>query len=189
MCCCLVALAVVAGCGSRGTDGVAASSGPSTITDAYESVHPTGNLPEVLSTVQATLPGLTGELRGAVPAGIPVVLPRSLPQGVGLAAPFISIGDGSALPNPEVWADGYRVAFTDGERLVTVAVNQPSLPGEGAWAATSARALGRELRSRTDGQSLVLATDEAGDWRLAVIGIGFPRKWLEGFAASLEVAA
>ena len=184
----VLVLLIAAGCGSAGRQDPSSSAGPSTITEAYRAAHPTGNLPETLSTVEATLPGLAEELRASVTEGVPVVLPEALPQGLGLAAPFISIGNGSALPNPEVWDGGYRVAFTDGERLVTVAVNQIPLPGSGPWTTTTDRALGRDLRSRTDGQSLVLATETAGDWQVALVGIGFPPGWLGEFAASLEIA-
>ena len=173
---------VVSGCGS-GPQSVA----PTTITDAYESVHLTGNLPEILSTAPASLAAVAVMIAEEVPRDVPIVLPSRMPDGFGLAEPFIVIGDGTALPNPETWEGGYRVAFTDGEGLVTVAMNQSPLPGVGPWAQTGVESLGRRLDRRTDGQTTVLATRPSGDWRLAVIGIGLPRDVLERFAADLRV--
>jgi hypothetical protein len=134
--------------------------------------------------VPATLIGLRRELSARLPAGVPLVLPRELPAGWGLAAPYIAVGDGGALPNPETWPSGYRVAFTDGHNLAVFTVNPVRLPGRGRWQPTRLRLAGRSLARRADGETVVLATKSAGDWRVALIGIGIGSRELHALAAS-----
>jgi len=160
---------------------------PTTITEAYRAAHPGGNLPEDLSTVPADLAGIARGLRQALPEEVPVILPAELPAGYGVAAPFVAIGSGAALPNPEVWERGYRVAFTDGRGLVTVAVNLDDPPVVETTAGAVIEVGGRRLQAGRDGQMVVLLTDAAADWQLAVIGLGSSSKSLESFAAGLRI--
>jgi hypothetical protein len=182
LCVCLFGLLSVAGCASQNTP-----PGPTSVSEAFRSAHPDSARPEALATVPATLPGLRRELSDRLPAAVPVVLPRRLPSGWGLAAPYISVGDGGALPNPEVWAAGYRTAFTDGDALFVVAVNPERLPGAGTWATSPVTIAGRAVEWRGDGETIVLATPLAEDWRAALIGVGVGRPRLEKIAASLYV--
>ncbi len=160
---------------------------PATITEAYRSAHPGGNLPEDLSTVAADLAGIARSLRQALPEEVPVILPAELPAGYGVAAPFVAVGSGAVLPNPEVWERGYRVAFTDGSSLVTVAVNLDDPPDAQATTGTSLDVGGRRLQAGRDGQMEILTTDAAADWQLAVIGLGSSSESLKSFAAGLRV--
>jgi len=160
---------------------------PSTITEAYRSAHPGGNLPEDLSTVPADLAAVARSLREALPGEVPIVLPVELPAGYGVAAPFVAVGSGAALPNPEVWERGYRVAFTDGTSLVTVAVNLDDPPDAEATTGTAIDVGGRRLKAGRDGQTVILLTDAAADWQLAVIGLGSSAESLESFAADLYI--
>jgi hypothetical protein len=160
---------------------------PTTITEAYRSAHPGGNLPEDLSTVAADLAGIARSLRQALPEEVPVILPAELPAGYGVAAPFVAVGSGAALPNPEVWERGYRVAFTDGSSLVTVAVNLDDPPDAEATTGTSLEVGGRRLQAGRDGQMEVVMTDAAADWQLTVIGLGSSSESLESFAAGLRI--
>jgi hypothetical protein len=182
LCACLLGLVSAGGCGSQN-----ALPGPASVSEAFQSAHPDPTRPEALATVPATIPGLQRELSGRLPAAVPVILPGQFPSGWGLAAPYISVGDGGALPNPEVWAAGYRASFTDGDALFVVVVNPERLPGAGAWSASTVTIAGRAVTWRGDGKTTVLATPLAGDWRAALIGVGVGRSRLEKIAASLRV--
>lgn len=172
--------------GLPGCSSTTATTGPTTVTGAYRSAHPSGNLPELLSTVPADLSGLARLIGEALPPGVPVIMPARLPDGFGVSAPYIAVGDGSALPNPESWDDGYRIAFTDGERLVSVAVNLTDPPGAEGGTATSMTVAGRRLSFSRDGQMIVLSTPPSEDWRLSVIGLGMSKVEVAGFAATLR---
>jgi hypothetical protein len=179
---CVAVLVLAVACGSK-----TAPAGPSSIEEAYRSAHPQSARPEALATQQATIAGLRRELASRLSAAVPLVLPREFPTGWGLAAPYIAVGDGSALPNPETWATGYRAAFTDGQALLIVTVNPVRLPGDGPWAALPVSIAGRSVAWRRDSETIVLATPAASDWRAALIGVGVGRGRLEQLAASLAV--
>lgn len=172
----------VAGCASG--DG---SSGAATVGEAYRSAHPTGNLPTSLPTVSADIERIAVDLRGDLSADVPVVLPRRLPAGYGLAAPYVAVGSGAALPNPEVWQGGYRASFTDGRSLVIVAVNLADPPPVGTAAPSRVVVDGRRLYEGVDGQASVLATEPSDDWQLTVTGLGMSSGVLEQFATTLRV--
>jgi len=129
---------------------------------------------------------VAGQLCSELPADVPVLLPAALPSGWGLAAPYIAGGDGSALPNPETWPNGYRAAFTDGESLVTVSVNPERGGGKGSWTALDLSIAGRAVSWRHDGETTVLATRSSRAWRVAVTGVGVRRALLEHVAESLS---
>jgi hypothetical protein len=161
---------------------------PGALDDAFLSAHPSVTRPEALATVPASLEGLRQDLDARLQSEAPVVLPGAMPSGWGLAAPYIAVGNGSALPNPESWPGGYRVTFTDGAALFIVAVGLDHVPGAGAWEPAGLRAGGRPLFRRADGRSTVLATRPATDWRLTLIGAGITSAETEALARSLVFA-
>lgn len=171
----------VAGCSSQSGD-----SGPATVAEAYRSAHPTGNLPSALATVSTDIDRIAGDLRREVSEGVPLVLPQPLPAGYGLAAPYIAVGSGAALPNPEVWQGGYRVSFTDGRTLVVVAVNLDDPPAVDTASPSSVSVRGRRLYEGMDGRALVLSSEAADDWQLTITGLGLSRPALARFAGTLR---
>lgn len=166
-CASLALLGVVAGaCASAPTP----ASSPSSLEDAFESAHPGGALPPGLKHADDT--GLRpAELR-RVSGLARVLVPGWLPAGYALAAPYIAVGDGGALPNPEVWDGGYRAAFTDTEGLVTLQVGSGRMPGEGAWQPLARRWRGERLwRRESNGLVTVAARERAVPVAVAVAGL------------------
>jgi hypothetical protein len=160
-------LVLASGC-AAGT-GRDASPAPTTADDAFRTAHPGGALPPGLkrsadaSRAAALLPGRSGVGR--------VLLPAWLPDGYGLAAPYVSVGSGAALPNPQVWDGGYRVSYTDGRGLIVLHVGSGKLPGEGAWQPLDGRWNGTALWTRAGGG--ITAVAALGDQRpvaVAVVG-------------------
>jgi hypothetical protein len=158
---------------------------PGAVDDAFRSAHPSVTRPEALATVPASLEGLRQELASRLDGDVPVALPEELPSGWGLAAPYIAVGNGSALPNPEIWPGGYRVTFTDGAALFVIAAGLEHLPGEGVWEPAGLLAGGRPLFRRADGRRTILATRPAADWRLTLVGDGITGAKTEALARSL----
>jgi hypothetical protein len=169
-----VALLLAAGCGT--TSQPAAS--PSSLDKAFRSAHPEGSRPEAVATVPASLAQLRQQLTDAA-AGAPVLLPAELPAGWGVAAPYIAVGSGAALPNPELWDPGYRLTLTDGHALLIVQAGAERVPGSGSWAPTSLSVAGRPLTWRCDGDRVVLASPAAADWRLVIIADGLKEARVE----------
>ena len=87
------------------------SSSPSSIEEAFESSHPGGALPPGLKPADDA--DLRPEELGRASGLARVLVPGWLPAGYALAAPYVAVGDGGALPNPQVWKGGYRISFTD----------------------------------------------------------------------------
>jgi len=100
-----------------------------------------------------------------------VIVPGWLPRSYGLAAPYVSVGDGSALPNPQTWCGGYRVSFTDGKGLILLHVGGGRLPGEGRWERLARSWRGARLwRRASDGLVVVAARRRALPVAVAVAG-------------------
>lgn len=170
---CAVALVLglvlcVGGCAAGG--GPAVSAAPSSLSQAFRSAHPNGALPPALQPVAGADRAATvlAEETGAASP----LLPTWLPDGYGLAAPYVSVGSGAALPNPQVWAGGYRVSYTDGDGLVVLHVGSGRLPGGGEWRRLNARWRGAALWIRADGGVItVAARDLARPVAVAVQGL------------------
>lgn len=185
-----VALSLVVACGGEPKP----SSSPSSIDEAFRSAHPKVTRPDALATARADLSALQRTLTAHLPAGVPVLVPAGLPAGWGVAAPYVAVGNGAALPNPQLWERGYRLTFTDGRALLIIEVGAERVPGVGEWAATQLTLRGRPLRRRPDGRRIVFATPAAPDWRVVVVGDGLTgvraeslmRVLLPGVSAMLE---
>jgi len=148
----LLASALLATACGRPDDvsGVRASPSPTTAGEAYEAAH-RGALPPGLQRLDVSEREIARRIRARLSSGVGVLLPAYLPPGYGLASPFISVGSGDVLPNPQVWAGGYRVSYTDLRGLITVMVGEQRRPGRGAWQRLSRRWEGRSLAIRHDG--------------------------------------
>jgi hypothetical protein len=159
---------LVSGCGSAPA-GLRDVESPAPAERRAPAARPSTTLDEAfrLSHASAVPPGLSraGDsdlvpalLAGEVDLSRPLV-PGWLPAGYGLAAPYASVGDGSALPNPLVWRGGYRVAYTDGDGLVVLQVGSGRLPGEGKWRRSPQLWRGSALVARGAAGSSVVATN------------------------------
>jgi hypothetical protein len=144
------------GCGrpSEPTPSASASSAA----DGYRAVHPTGGLPASLQTVDLSRLEVGRRVASIVTKGVRIVLPVRLPSGFGLAAPYISVGDGTARPNPESWGRSYRVSYTDGQGLIVVTVGAEDSPSGVVWSTERARIGGRRARVGHAGDALIVAT-------------------------------
>ncbi len=143
---------------------------PSSIEEAFASAHPGGALPPGLK------PADDADLRpkelGRVSGLASVLVPGWLPAGYALAAPYVAVGDGGALPNPQVWTGGYRVSFTDSAGLVILQAGSGRLPGDGEWEPLSRRWRGQRLwRREANGLVTIAARRRAVPVGVAVAGL------------------
>lgn len=142
---------------------------PSSLDDAFDAAHPGGALPPGLT--KAGDASRATELLAARGAGGRILLPAWLPPGYGLAAPYVAVGSGAALPNPFVWDDGYRVSYTDGRGLIVVHVGSGRLPGEGSWLELADLWHGNVVRIRSaDGVTTVASRRDGRPVAVAVVG-------------------
>lgn len=164
----VVTLWVALALGGCTSDPQPASSATS-LEQAFRSSHPGGALPPGLK--RADDGGYwVGEARRG--SGLErVLVPTWLPVAYGLAAPYVAVGDGSVLPNPQIWHRGYRVSFTDGEGLIILHVGAGRLPGAGTWDRLSRRWRGARLwRRASDGLVVIAARRRAVPVAVAVAG-------------------
>ncbi len=131
---------------------------PPTVEEAFEAAHPDGRIPPGLQSTGMSGQEVGDRLRDAVGEEALVLLPRWLPRGFGLAAPYVAIGDGGARPNPEAWGQSYRVSYTDGKTLVVVTVGADEVPPGLRWQAAEGEIDGHPLRVATSGSTAVVAT-------------------------------
>jgi hypothetical protein len=150
-----------------------ASPSPSTISEAYDAAHPT-LLPPGLKRLNVGERELARRIRARLSPASPVFLPTYLPPHYGLAAPFISIGSGAVLPNPQVWRSGYRVSYTDLRGMITVMVGAQRRPGKGRWEQLSGSWHGRDLAVRRSG-ALTVVTAFGNDPAITVSVSGADR--------------
>jgi hypothetical protein len=156
----LVAAFALTACGS--------SSVPApSVSEAYGSAHPVEGVPGRLQTVEMSREEVGRRIRHIVGTSARVVLPRCLPAGFEPAAPYISVGDGTARPNPEGWGRSYRVSYTDGRGLLVMTVGADRLPDGVSWSDRRLRVDGRPARAGRAGNATVVAT--AGGRPLIVI--------------------
>ena len=135
--------ALTAACSSSSSG---TSSSPSSVQEAFESSHPGGALPPGLKPADEA--DLRPEELGRVSGLARVLVPGWLPAGYALAAPYVAVGDGGALPNPQVWKGGYRISFTDSDGLVILQAGSGRLPGAGEWEPLARRWRGERLWRR-----------------------------------------
>ncbi len=148
-----------------------ASSSPSSVSDAFRAAHPAGGVPPGLK--RSGDASRAAQLLAARVAADGILLPGWLPPDYGLAAPYVGIGSGVALPNPYVWDGGYRVSYTDGRGLILVHVGSGRLPGEGAWQALARTWRGAAVRMRV-ANGLTTVASRAGARPVAVVAAGVP---------------
>ncbi len=142
-----VCLLLLAGaCSEAGQTG---SVPPSTVDDAFRAAHPGGALPPGLKRGDGASRA-AALLAGRDSAGR-ILLPAWLPSAYGLAVPYVSVGSGAVLPNPQVWDGGYRVSYTDGHGLIVLHVGSGRLPGGGMWRPLAFRWRGVTLWIRAAG--------------------------------------
>jgi hypothetical protein len=134
---------------------------PGSVSEAFEAAHPDGGLPPGLQRVDASRGEIAQGLLDAVDGEAPLLLPRWLPAGFGLAAPYVAVGDGSARPNPETWGSSYRVSYTDGSALIVVTVGAEELPSALSWRTVTGEIDGRALQAARSGPAAVVATTGA----------------------------
>ncbi len=151
----LLSAAVLPG-GCAGDEDIAPA--PSSIEQAFEAAHPGGAIPPGLQLVPATRDDVAALVEGVVDEQVRVVLPTYLPDGYGLAAPYVAVGSGGARPNPEGWGDSYRVSYTDGTGLVVMTVGAAEVPSGLDWRTSGRSAEGLALRSAVAGTGVVVAT-------------------------------
>ncbi len=155
--CALVVMSVgLAFTGCAQSDG--AGQEPPTVEEAFEAAHPDGHIPPGLQLVDTSRSEVGDRLRDTVGEEALVLLPRWLPDGFGLAAPYVAVGDGGARPNPETWGQSYRVSYTDGKTLVVVTVGAEEAPPGMRWQAAVGKIDGHRLRAATSGSTAVVAT-------------------------------
>ena len=80
--------------------------------------------------------------------GARILLPLDLPPHYALAAPYISVGEGSARPNPEGWGASYRVSYTDGHGLLVITSGAARVPDGVTWSGEAAARRWRGRRAR-----------------------------------------
>lgn len=161
-----------------------ASPSPSTIGEAYDAAHP-GLLPPGLKRLKVGEREIARRIRARLSPAVELLLPAYLPPGYGLAAPFISIGSGDVLPNPQAWAAGYRVSYTDRHGMITVMVGSQRRPGEGAWEPVVGTWRGRALAVRHSG-ALTVVTAAGNDPVVTVSVTGTDRAVAVRMLASLR---
>ncbi len=152
--------AVLSGCGG----GPAPQPDTTTVGEAFQEAHPDGSIPPGLTGIEASRAEIA--VRVAAVAGRPVALPRWLPEGYQLAAPYIAVGDGSVRPNPEAWGDSYRISYTDGRGLLVLTVGAKSRPAGLEWRRLDETLRGRPLLAAVSGET---ATVLSGDRPLLVV--------------------
>lgn len=172
-------LVLVLGCASLAVVGVAAgacsstpspAASPSSIEEAFESSHPGGALPPGLKPADDT--HLRSEELSRVSGLVRVLVPGWLPGDYVLAAPYVAVGDGGALPNPQVWKGGYRISFTDSDGLVILQAGSGRLPGAGEWEPLARRWRGERLwRREANGLVTIAARERAVPVAVAVAGL------------------
>ena len=163
----VVLLGLLAACSEPGPAG---SPSASSVSDAFKAAHPGGGLPPGLK--RAGDASRAAELLAARVAGDRILLPGWLPPRYGLAAPYVSVGSGAALPNPHVWKRGYRVSYTDGRGLIVLHVGQGRPPGQGAWRELADRWHGNTVRVRShDGVTTVASRRDGRPVAVAVAGL------------------
>jgi hypothetical protein len=155
---------VWAGCGRP------SSPQPATVEEAYDAAHPPGQGPPSLRTVPLTRRQVARRLTGILGDGSRILLPRSLPPRYAPAAPYISVGEGSARPNPEAWGRSYRVSYTDRRGLLVITFGAVRPPEGVAWSARRLTVDGRPARKGRAGGTVVVAT-VAGKPRIVVTGL------------------
>jgi hypothetical protein len=156
----VLALVLLAGACGAARQEPQASPSPSTIGEAYEAAHP-GVLPPGLRRSKVDEREIARRIRARLSADRELLLPAYLPPGYGLATPFISIGSGAVLPNPQVWVTGYRIGYTDLHGMITLMVGSQRRPGEGSWEPLAGTWHGRRLAVRRSGALTVVTA--AGD--------------------------
>ena len=161
-----------------------ASPSPSTIGEAYDAAHP-GLLPPGLKRLEVSEREIARRIRARLSPAVQLLLPAYLPAGYGLAAPFISIGSGGVLPNPQAWAAGYRVSYTDLHGMITVMVGSQRRPGEGSWEPVAGTWRGRALAVRHSG-ALTVVTAAGNDPVVTVSVTGTDRAVAVRMLASLR---
>ena len=151
------------------------SPSPSSVGDAFRAAHPSGAVPPGLK--RGGDASRAAELFAARVAADRILLPGWLPPDYGLAAPYVGIGSGVALPNPFIWDGGYRVSYSDGRGLILLHVGSGRLPGEGAWQALARTWRGTTLRMRVaNGLTTVASRAGARPVAVAVAGVPAPRE-------------
>ena len=155
---------LLAGCGAL------PSPRPSTAAEAYDAAHPAEQGPPSLRAVSLTRRQVSGRVAAVVEDGTRILLPLYLPPRYGLAAPYISVGEGSARPNPEGWGASYRVSYTDGHGLLVITSGALRVPDGVAWNGKRLRVDGRPARAGSAGGTTVVATVR-GKPRIVVTGL------------------
>ena len=128
------------------------------VSDAYASAHPVEGVPGRLLTVEMPREEVGRRIRRIVGTAVRVVLPLRLPAGFKPAARYISVGDGTARPNPEGWDRSYRVSYTDGRGLIVMTVGAERMPDGVTWSDRRLRVDGRPARVGHAGSAVVVAT-------------------------------
>jgi hypothetical protein len=162
----LASLCVVCGCGGS-------TSAPRDLAQAYRVAHPGGAVPPGLCGVRLTRLQVASRIAAVVEPGARVLLPRWLPPGTLVAAPYISVGDGSVRPNPEGWGASYRVSYTDGRNLLVLTVGARPLAESVAWSGPPVPAAGRQVRTGRTGSGVVVVETWYGDRRVVAVGHGY----------------
>jgi hypothetical protein len=124
-------------------------------------------------------------IRARLSSDVQILLPAYVPPGYAVAAPFISIGSGGVLPNPQTWAGGYRVSYTDLHGLITIMVGPQRRPGTGAWKPIARTWHGRTLAVRRSG-ALTVLTAVGSRPAVTVSAIGADRAVIARVLASLR---
>ncbi len=187
----LAAATVVAGCASQAPSEQSTSTTLSALMQAYYQEHPSP-LTVPMHPTGASTDQIISAIRKNHATGGQIFLPDYLPAGFSLAAPYYGDGSGNAFPNPNVWAAGYSVTYTDGTAYVVVVVNSDDDLNDGDWAALKETALGRPLKVQEEPTMVRVATVvEAGKPSVFVAGGGFAkndtRQELIKIAVSLSV--
>ncbi len=177
LCGVLASAVVESGCGEGTT------SQPRTVSEAFKVAHPDNDVPPGLIPQHYDERSVLKDVAAAQSAALEVWLPQDLRADYGLAPPYVAVGSGAALPNPQVWDGGYRVSFTNGDTLLVVAAGLDRVPGQGEWQETGQVLAGAPLLRR-GGEGVVLR--RPGDPDLVVSGLGVSQEDLLRFALSLR---
>ena len=149
----ITAAGLVPGCGGA----PAPQPGSTGVAEAFEAAHPSGAIPPGLKGVEASRADVAA-LLAAASGRATVLLPRWLPDGYLLAAPYIAVGDGSARPNPEAWGHSYRVSYTDGNGLLVLTFGAKRRPPGLVWRRLDETMRGRALLAAASGQATTVVT-------------------------------
>ena len=165
-------LALVLGAAVMASVGCGASPSPrpSTVAEAYDAAHPAGQGPPSLRAENVTRRQVARRVAAIVGDGTRIRLPLYLPPHYALAAPYISVGEGSARPNPEGWGASYRVSYTDGHGLLVITSGAMRVPDGVTWRGKWLRVDGRQARAGSAGGTTVVATVR-GRPRIVVTGL------------------